>query len=93
MASRDAGGDRLFVTGKLWPKLFGSNRAGGRDERQAEVAKGSPFATSDQPALRVLQCWRAWRVRPSVEFGGYVLGRVGGLTFFSIAMIFPSLPM
>ena len=73
----DAAGDRLFVTGKLWPKLFEiewcRQRAGGT------IKPGLAYLVASTPS--------------SPSLAAMSSADVAGFTALSIARILPSLPM
>ena len=66
----DAAGDRLFVTGKLWPKLFEIRSCRGTD-RCPDPASGGPAAGRCHPRY-------VFSARLQLaELGGHVFGRRG----------------
>ena len=74
----DATGDRLFVTGKLWPKLFeiryrAASCAGGT------IKPGLAYLVASTPS--------------SPSLAAMSSADVAGFTSLSIARILPSLPM
>ena len=73
----DAAKDRLFVTGKLWPKLFEIQIV------RTLIGKGTvPFSQ-----------WVPGSTLSSPSFAIMSSADVGGLTALSTARIFPSFPM